>query len=364
MVLLYRKKENLFPNRILICLISVVVMHLGLVTLDVNGLFPVYPHLSRLSWLLPLLYGPLIFILTESIISPSCSFRPRLGLLFLPFVIYLLLLWPYFFSGTASKTAYLANESLVHQADFGWMNHLTNYLHIGFVLAAIVRYRSRARMVAEMHKSGQIAWLGQFLRIFMLILIFALITFYSKKYDWKYLSGIYPKHFLLAVLFIYWLGYKLLQENHKSSVAAPTTIAEPVKEIQNKYAKTGLGADTSKTIAASVTNLMLSQKPYLNSELSLTDLGEMLSMSKHQLSQVINSEFGMNFYEFVNGYRLERFKTVALSPENRHLSLLGIAFECGFNSKAAFNQFFKKKEGMTPTEYLKGLERKNQKSQA
>lgn len=337
-------------------------MHLGLVTLDVNGLFPVYPHLSRLSWLLPLLYGPLIFILTESIISPSFSFRPCLGLLLLPFIIYLILLWPYFFSDAAFKTDYLTNESLVHEADFGWMNHLTNYLHISFVLAAISRYRNREKVVGETHESRQVVWLGQFLWVFMLILIFALVTFYSKKYDWKYLSGIYPKHFLLAVLFIYWLAYKLLQENHKSNIAVPATIAEPVKEIQNKYAKTGLDTDTSKTIAASVTNLMLSQKPYLNSDLSLTDLGEMLSLSKHQLSQVINSEFQVNFYEFVNGYRLERFKEVVLNPENRHLSLLGIAFECGFNSKAAFNQFFKKKEGMTPTEYLKALEK--QKSQA
>jgi AraC-like DNA-binding protein len=80
---------------------------------------------------------------------------------------------------------------------------------------------------------------------------------------------------------------------------------------------------------------------------------EQMSLSKHQISQVINAEFEVIIYEFINNYRVNEFKKLSMDPGNNHLFLLGIAFESGFNSKATFNHVFKKKEGITPSEFLK-----------
>ena len=74
-------------------------------------------------------------------------------------------------------------------------------------------------------------------------------------------------------------------------------------------------------------------------------------MPSHHLSRVINEEFGVNFFEFVNQYRIEEVKSMIRNPKFDNYSLLGIAYESGFNTKSAFNRVFKKLTGTTPSNY-------------
>ena len=104
---------------------------------------------------------------------------------------------------------------------------------------------------------------------------------------------------------------------------------------------------------ATVKHLMENEKVYLNPELNLSDLAKMAHMSRGQLSEIINTAFEKNFNDFVNGYRVEAFKMMLQEDKHKQLSLLGIAQECGFNSKATFNRVFKKLTNLSPTEYLK-----------
>lgn len=351
--LLCRKGFNKIPNRFLAVLIFLLSAHLGLIAMDVKDLFLQYPHLSRLSWLLPVCYGPLILLLTQSITDRNFSVKKTHLLYFSPFFIYLIVLLPYYFSGASDKLAYLSDHEKMLKADFGWMNHLTNYFHIGFVLTALIICNIRKSKFSEYDETSEkvdLRWLGHFLWAVLSIMVFSLLTFYSKKFGIALFSNIYPKHFLLVVMLVYWIAYKLLQE--KSDFANGSSL-ETEKESQPKYSKTGLNFETSKFIGAQLKEYVEHHKPYLDSGLTITELGNKLSLSKHQISQVINSEFDVNFYEFINDYRVNEFKKLSLDPRNNHLSLLGIAFEAGFNSKATFNQAFKKKEGVTPSEFLK-----------
>ncbi len=97
---------------------------------------------------------------------------------------------------------------------------------------------------------------------------------------------------------------------------------------------------------------MDSERPYLDPDLSLIDLARRLKTNASVLSPVINAGTGKNFNDFVNQYRVEVFKQQARDPANRHLSLLGIALDCGFNSKATFNRAFKKLTGQSPREFV------------
>ncbi len=99
--------------------------------------------------------------------------------------------------------------------------------------------------------------------------------------------------------------------------------------------------------------LMIEEKPYLDSELNLIKLANLVAVTPHQLSYVINTGFQKNFFEFVNKYRVEKAKELLINNENNHLSILGIAFESGFNSKTSFNTTFKKMESQTPSEFKK-----------
>lgn len=357
--LLLRKGFNRVSNRILAALIALLISHLSLICLDVKGLFPAFPHFSRLSWLLPLLYGPLILLLIQSVADPTFRFRAvQLGYLG-PFMLYFALLLPYFLLPGEAKAALLSNPAAVQEADFGWMNHLTNYVHIGFTVWSLVFfYKSVPRRSGHFSNEALVHmhWLKEFLWLILSIMLFSVLTFYAKKYGLSRLKGIYPAHFVLVVVLVYWIAYKLLQEKATWSVPEEpaSTAPEAVPaQVSVKYAKSGLSDHLSQSIAGQLSDYMTVQKPYLDSDLTIQDLSAMLSLPKHQLSQVINTEFGSNFYEFINRHRLEAFKKQVLDPANSHLSILGIALECGFNSKATFNQVFKKTEGMTPSEFVK-----------
>ncbi|AUD01534.1 helix-turn-helix domain-containing protein [Spirosoma pollinicola] len=97
---------------------------------------------------------------------------------------------------------------------------------------------------------------------------------------------------------------------------------------------------------------MDNERPYLDPDLSLIDLARRLKTNASILSPVINAGTGKNFNDFVNQYRVDAFKRQVLDPANSHLSLLGIALDCGFNSKATFNRAFKKLTSQSPREFV------------
>lgn len=92
---------------------------------------------------------------------------------------------------------------------------------------------------------------------------------------------------------------------------------------------------------------------YLDSELNLVKLADAMQLSTHQLSYVINNGTGENFFNFINRFRVKKAETLLTDPAFSHLTVVGIGFESGFNSKTAFNTAFKKITSLTPTEFRK-----------
>ena len=103
---------------------------------------------------------------------------------------------------------------------------------------------------------------------------------------------------------------------------------------------------------------MDTEKPYLRPDLSLADLASTLDVSKSELTYLLNNYIGVNFFSYVNQYRLKSVLQKLEDSKFNHLTILSIAFDCGFNSKSTFNSLFKQHTGVTPSEY-----RQNQSSQ-
>jgi len=104
---------------------------------------------------------------------------------------------------------------------------------------------------------------------------------------------------------------------------------------------------------ASLQRAMNDEKMFLISDLSLRSLAEAMNLHPNKLSWFLNDRVGLNFNDYINSYRLSTFQEKALDPANTNYTLLGLAFDSGFNSKSAFNDYFKKKTGTTPRSWLK-----------
>lgn len=126
-----------------------------------------------------------------------------------------------------------------------------------------------------------------------------------------------------------------------------------LKEKKKKYKKSSLNQEETIYYYQKLQQLISEKQPFLQANLSLRSLAQMLNIHPNKLSELLNDKIGKNFSEFINHYRVETFKKLAKMPQNSHLSLLGLAYESGFNSKTSFNTFFKKEMGITPKAYLK-----------
>ena len=102
---------------------------------------------------------------------------------------------------------------------------------------------------------------------------------------------------------------------------------------------------------------MEEEELYTDPSISLRSLAAEIDLHPNKLSWLLNEKVGQNFNDFINTYRLESFQLRALDPKNKHLTLLGLALESGFNSKTVFNDFFKKNTGQTPKAWIKAAQK-------
>lgn len=124
-------------------------------------------------------------------------------------------------------------------------------------------------------------------------------------------------------------------------------------EEKEKYKRSGLKDEDAEVYIEKLVTFMEKEKPYLDAEMTIQDLSAKINISKHHLTQILNNNIGKNFFTFVNEYRIEEVKRKLADPAFDHLTILGIAYDCGFNSKSSFNNIFKQYTGSTPSEYKK-----------
>jgi AraC-like DNA-binding protein len=114
-----------------------------------------------------------------------------------------------------------------------------------------------------------------------------------------------------------------------------------------------LDSESATSFSTRLLDHIASHKPFLDPDLSLRSLAEQIHIHPNQLSWLLNERIGKNFNEFINYYRIEAFKQLSKDPKKAHVTLVGLAFESGFNSKTVFNTYFKKETGLTPKQFLK-----------
>ncbi|HMG88827.1 MAG TPA: helix-turn-helix domain-containing protein, partial [Chryseolinea sp.] len=217
--------------------------------------------------------------------------------------------------------------------------HLLLYLISSF--RSIKQYEKDLAGSYSTMNSQEIAWLKivnvLLLLIVGLVSIFLILFFVTRSYnrDFDYF------YVIPSSVLIYLVSYRLAGVQWLRIAPAPAI----------KYKKSSLKTNEGKERAQQLERYLDVHKPYLNNELRLEDLADMVEMPSHHLSQVLNEHLNSTFFDFINRQRVEEAKRL-IATEGQ-LTLLEIAFKAGFNNKTSFTNAFKKFAGMTPLEFKK-----------
>ncbi len=364
--------------------------------LDAPHLYQVFDFL--ILWLGPLLYGYVRLVLGLA----RWSWRQKL-LHFAPGLAILLLLIPEMFVNAATKRLSIQRELAITgtSGPFDLFSTLLLFQVLAYWVAAlwqIDRYsKSLEQQFSELERY-RLQWLRQLLWICGPLWLFWAISIMT---PWP--SAVYLSQVGFAVS-VYALGYRGMRqvqlwsdpEQSHSSAATPRVVLDTTETLaisidppshatngtaiseapltagharfespatkplldspallaapEARYAKSGLTAADLETIDANLDALMQRELCFLEPELSLTDLAKRLRVSAHALSQTLNMHRRQNFFEYINGLRVQEVKRCFVDPAYQNQSILEIALAAGFASKATFNATFKRLTGLTPSQ--------------
>ncbi len=242
---------------------------------------------------------------------------------------------------------------------YNWAVILYTATYLAFILRMLRRHRQEIKSVFSSTEKVRLSWLNN---ITYMAVGFAAV--YSAE-NILLMSGMevsneFDLSSLLIVIYVYAIGYMGFL---KTEVFRAPDVAESMNTVRvlhdssdgdserDKYRKSGLSDIKADEYSKKLLMLMEQERPYTRDDLTLNHMAEMLSITPHNLSEIINSRLDQNFFDFVNQYRVEQVKKDLLNPEKQNMKVLAIAFDAGFRSKSSFNTTFKRYTNLTPSEF-------------
>ncbi len=359
LMLFFRRPATKTGRRLLAWLLLALGIASGFHALNALSFYLEFPHLIRLNWGLPLIFGPLLYLYVRQLTVAEAKLSQKDLQHFSPYLLNLLLLLPFFFQNGESKiqildyfTAIISRGTDIYRiyyyilqigiAYWGWYYTLK-------CLPLLKDYRDRLLSNYSDIEKRQLDWMRSivygFMGLFVLFVLSLALNIRTTYPDFDYEQYFYLGSFGL----VYWMTFKSLKLEEEA-VSPQLLTTESTGKVKPEV--------VDHKQASQLLEYMRTEKPYLNSELTAVDLAKTLNLTRHQLSQILNEQLGKNFYDFINSYRVEAFKANLQDPAFANYNILGIALEAGFKSKSSFNAIFKKVTGMTPSQYKKGLAEK------
>ena len=361
-LLLFGKKGKSEADNILALWLLGTGFHLLLYYFNFTGDRKELPLFLGIEIPLPLLQGPFLYLYTSTLTNQKDK---RALWNFAPVAIVYLLLIPFYNLTSAQKISVYNNDGLGYEKLMGMVYILIIVSGIIYPILSylkILRHKKNIRNRFTYTETINLAWLRYLIAGTGIIWLVVII-------------GTDKHVFSAAVAYILFIGYfgikqvgiftnsqpfyeastEIQTENVDVIPPAIETTEEP-QAARIKYEKSRLSDEDSQAIHKRLTQLMAQEKLFKNPELTLAELSERLDVHPNVLSQVINSIEQKNLYDYVNEQRVEEFKYLVTLPENQKFTLLSLAYECGYNSKTAFNRNFKKVTGVSPTAYIKEVD--------
>lgn len=178
----------------------------------------------------------------------------------------------------------------------------------------------------------------------VILILLATITIFQVSYFSNYILRLTPYEAGAVVhsLLIYLISFLVLKDNNVFNI-----------QKKKKYDNLNLSADEVDRYKKKLIGVIENQKPYLNTNFSLTQCASLTGIPTYILSYVLSNALNQNFVNLINSYRVEEAKKQLVDSSKQHISIAGVAHDCGFNTLSSFNSAFKKFTGVTPSDYRK-----------
>lgn len=352
-ILFFKKSDNARAGKLLSITILIVNLHLtNLMLLDLN-LDNLFPFLLWIPYSFLTAIGPLIFLYTKSLTDVGFSFSTRDRILFVPVLIELIM--------QLIQVIYSINLGVLYYNTPLYFI-FTPLIYI-WTAGSIFYYLKRSLKLIKNHETSllknfsnlkeiTLAWLHKLITYYRIMWIFWIpfmaIFLLFFRFQLQYLIVVIILYLLILILtyLTFWIGIEGIAKMNF------VFLKKEVVPVPNKN-YINLSERDIKSYIARIEQLMNDEKPFLIEDLNLRDFAGKIKTDPNLVSYILNKHLNKNFYEFINSYRIEEVKHRLDHPKYKHLTILAVALESGFNSKTSFNRVFKQMTGLTPSEFQK-----------
>lgn len=369
-----RHKANIYLGGLTLVFVCALVDYFA----DLTGLTESHIAIRTFLWPKEFLYGTLIYFYARELTHPNhFPLSGRQWLHFLPSILHVFVTWPLLLFDAETQAIALSQGDSEHLWLSLWglllgdvelylaIIQLTTYLILSIQL--IRTHQERVNQNFSFQENVNLLWLRNLLiGIFLVYFIWLAEELIYLEEGNSLLDALLG---LSMVALIYCMGFMGLRQpiifsatkngstsESDAKYVETTTLKVPEKapttdDQQEKYQKSSLSVEMCEALMAQIDDWMEKDKSYLNSQLSLPQLAEVIGVSVNYISQAINEQAQRNFFDYVNSYRVKEVSAKLKSDEKQNILELGLA--SGFNSKSAFYTAFRKHTGMTPGQYRK-----------
>ncbi len=307
-----------------------------------------YPHSLYLSTSFSFLYGPLLYFYYRRV-TEKYQFKKTDLLHLVPSLALFVYLFPFYTLPVEEKLHLLYNRDEIL---YSLMTSIVMIKYLSLGIYAFLVYKLYVKRLekrkAEMGPQA-IRWQRNLMVLNSLYVVFYIIYGVALLNNVMTHLLMYPQIFLMSCIILY-LGY--------IAYVQPSVFSKKLlfgKLTLEKYQKSGLTDSFSLELKDQLLLLFVEEKIYKQSNISLGILAQRLGTTRHNVSQVINEHFDLNFFHLVNKYRIEEAKEILKNDQNRNMNIIDVAYDVGFNNKVTFNKAFKAQTNMTPSLYLRSI---------
>ena len=349
------KNGPIIANRFLVLLLLSFVLALFVHFLNITNLWKNYLHIYIASSSVIFLFGPAVYFYVRQLTHSNKRLSWWQLLHLAPVIINLLMFIPIF--QLTPQEVIEGLEQGQSSSDQKLLLPITKILMVSIYtivsLKMLYLHHSRIKQHFSDLQKISLIWLRNLLIGFLLFeVIFSVVMIFG--IDLTQIPGkIDTLLSALLILLIFMTGFHGMQQPEIFRGLSKTdddskNTQQQSEQANGKYQSSNLNPEDYKSITATLTQLFEQQHIYLNRFLDLRTLADEAKMSPHQLSQFLNEQLNVSFYDYVNQYRINAAKSLLIKTDK---AILDIALEVGFNNKATFNKSFKKYNHTTPSQY-------------